>query len=122
MSEPQTAQQPAADTHPRDLGIAIEVCDLHRRYGRSRRGFDAVRGVSFSVRKGELFALLGTNGAGKTSTVEVLEGLAPATSGSVRVLGHDPFAGRRHVRPHTGVVLQQGGLSADLTVFETLTM
>ncbi len=106
----------------RDLSNVIEVRDLHRRYGGSRRGFDAVRGVTFSVRKGELFALLGTNGAGKTSTVEVLEGLAPATSGSVRVLGHDPFGGRRHVRPHTGVVLQQGGLSADLTVSETVTM
>jgi len=111
---------PASDA--RDLSNVIEVRDLHRRYGGSRRGFDAVRGVTFSVRKGELFALLGTNGAGKTSTVEVLEGLAPATSGSVRVLGHDPFSGRRHVRPHTGVVLQQGGLSADLTVSETLTM
>jgi ABC-2 type transport system ATP-binding protein len=103
MSEPQTAQRAAAAA-PRDLCTAIEVRDLHRRYGGPRRGFDAVRGVSFSVQKGELFALLGTNGAGKTSTVEVLEGLAPATSGSVRVLGHDPFAGRGHVRPHTGVV------------------
>ena len=122
MSEPQSVQQRAGTASPGDLGIAIEVRDLHRRYGGSRRGYAAVRGVSFSVRRGELFALLGTNGAGKTSTVEVLEGLAPATSGSVRVLGHDPFAARRHVRPHTGVVLQQGGLSADLTVSETLTM
>jgi ABC-2 type transport system ATP-binding protein len=122
MSEPRTLQQRAAATHPRDLDNVIEVQDLHRRYGGSRRGFDAVRGVSFSVREGELFALLGTNGAGKTSTVEVLEGLAPATSGSVRVLGHDPFVDRRHVRPHTGVVLQQGGLSADLSVSETVAM
>lgn len=106
----------------RGSGDVIEVRDLHRRYGGSRSGFEAVRGVTFSVRKGELFALLGTNGAGKTSTVEVLEGLARPTSGSVRVLGRDPFADRRQVRPHTGVVLQQGGLSADLTVSETLTM
>ena len=61
-----------------DDNSVITVRDLRRRYGGpGGRGFDAVRGVSFSVRRGELFALLGTNGAGKTSTMEVLEGLAP---------------------------------------------
>ena len=60
-----------------DNGV-ITVRDLRRRYGGTGgRGFEAVRGVAFSVRRGELFALLGTNGAGKTSTMEVLEGLAP---------------------------------------------
>ena len=69
----------------------ITVEDLWRRYGGAgRRGFDAVRGVSFAVRRGQLFALFGTNGAGKTSTLEVLDGLAPPTSGGVRVLGCDP--------------------------------
>jgi hypothetical protein len=53
-----------------DNGV-ITVRDLRRRYGGTGgRGFDAVRGVTFSVRRGELFALLGTNGAGKTSTME----------------------------------------------------
>lgn len=62
-----------------DTGI-ITVRDLRRRYGGSGgRGFEAVRGVTFSVCRGELFALLGTNGAGKTSTMEMLEGLAPPT-------------------------------------------
>ena len=61
-----------------DSGV-ITVRDLRRRYGGAGgRGFDAVRGVTFSVRRGELFALLGTNGAGKTSVMELLEGLAPA--------------------------------------------
>ena len=64
-------------------GPAVEVVDLHRRYG----GFDAVQGISFEVRPGEVFALLGVNGAGKTSALEVIEGLAPAGCGSVRVLG-----------------------------------
>jgi ABC-2 type transport system ATP-binding protein len=71
----------------------ITVRDLRRRYGGvGGRGFEAVRGVTFSVRRGELFALLGTNGAGKTSTMEVLEGLAPPTQGIVRVLGVTPAA------------------------------
>jgi ABC-2 type transport system ATP-binding protein len=102
-----------------DNGV-ITVRDLRRRYGGSGdRGFEAVRGVSFSVRRGELFALLGTNGAGKTSTMEVLEGLAPAGQGAVRVLGRDPYRERARVRHRVGIMLQEGGFPADLTVAET---
>ncbi len=103
---------------------AIEVEGLRRRYSADSKGegFEAVRGISFSVREGEIFALLGTNGAGKTSTVEVLEGLAPATGGSVRVLGLDPYTQRTAVRPRTGVMLQEGGFPSELTVAETARM
>ena len=103
---------------------AIEVEGLKRRYAAEKggEGFEAVRDVSFSVREGEIFALLGTNGAGKTSTVEVLEGLAPATEGRVRVLGFDPYAQRAQVRPRTGVMLQEGGFPSELTVAETARM
>jgi ABC-2 type transport system ATP-binding protein len=101
-----------------DNGV-ITVRDLRRRYGGpGGRGFEAVRGVSFSVRRGELFALLGTNGAGKTSTMEVLEGLAPPARGEVRVLGRDPRRERARVRPRVGIMLQEGGFPADLTVAE----
>ncbi|MEV0480766.1 ABC transporter ATP-binding protein [Streptomyces sp. NPDC050508] len=97
----------------------IEVTDLRRVYG---GGFEAVRGITFSVRRGEVFALLGTNGAGKTSTVELLEGLAAPSGGQVRVLGHDPYAERAAVRPRTGVMLQEGGFPSELTVAETARM
>ncbi|MEU6990564.1 ABC transporter ATP-binding protein [Streptomyces sp. NPDC046465] len=97
----------------------IDVTDLRRVYG---GGFEAVRGISFSVRQGELFALLGTNGAGKTSTVEVLEGLAAPADGRVRVLGHDPYTERAAVRPRIGVMLQEGGFPTELTVAETVRM
>ncbi|ANS66301.1 ABC transport protein, ATP-binding subunit [Streptomyces lincolnensis] len=97
----------------------IEVTDLRRVYG---GGFEAVRGISFSVRRGEVFALLGTNGAGKTSTVELLEGLAPPTDGRVRIFGHDPHTERAVVRPRTGVMLQEGGFPSELTVAETARM
>ncbi|GHI06579.1 multidrug ABC transporter ATP-binding protein [Streptomyces cellostaticus] len=100
------------DEHER----VIEVTDLSRVYG---GGFEAVRGITFSVARGEVFALLGTNGAGKTSTVELLEGLAAPAGGHVRVLGHDPFRERAAVRPRTGVMLQEGGFPSDLTVAET---
>ena len=97
----------------------IEVTDLRRVYG---GGFEAVRGITFSVGRGEIFALLGTNGAGKTSTVELLEGLARPAGGRVRVLGHDPYEERGAVRPRTGVMLQEGGFPSELTVAETARM
>ena len=101
---------------PAHRDLAVEVVDLHRRYG----AFEAVRGVSFAVHPGEVFALLGVNGAGKTSVLEVVEGLASADGGSVRILGADPVTERSRVRPHLGVLLQSSGLPGDLTVRETL--
>ncbi|WP_037878486.1 ABC transporter ATP-binding protein [Streptomyces sp. NRRL S-378] len=97
----------------------IEARDLRRGY---TGGFEAVRGVSFSVARGEIFALLGTNGAGKTSTVELLEGLAAPSGGQVRVFGLDPLTRRAEVRPRTGVMLQEGGFPSDLSVAETVRM
>ncbi|MGY5883943.1 ABC transporter ATP-binding protein [Modestobacter lacusdianchii] len=110
--------QPTAPPVPTPTATApaIEVRDLRRSYG----DFEAVRGISFEVQPGEVFALLGVNGAGKTSALEVLEGLAPAGGGSVRVLGADPVRDRARVRPRLGVLLQFSGLPGDLTVAETL--
>jgi len=93
---------------------AIVVERLRKDYGRLR----AVDGVSFQVRRGEIYALLGPNGAGKTTAVEILEGHRKPTSGSVRVLGFDPGAGGRHFRERIGIVLQSGGADAELTVRE----
>ncbi|MFF9013054.1 ABC transporter ATP-binding protein [Streptomyces sp. NPDC014870] len=92
---------------------------LRRRYS---GGYEAVAGISFTVPRGEIFALLGTNGAGKTSTVELLEGLTAPSGGTVRVLGHDPYRERAAVRPRIGVMLQEGGFPSDLTVAETVRM
>ncbi|MFH9349256.1 ABC transporter ATP-binding protein [Kitasatospora sp. NPDC017646] len=97
----------------------IEVTDLHRHYGTGATEYHAVRGVDLTVGRGELFALLGTNGAGKTSTMEVIEGLAAPSGGTVRVLGHDPFKERAAVRPRIGVMLQEGGFPGELTAAET---
>ena len=97
----------------------IEADALRRTYA---GGFPAVDGISFAVPRGEIFALLGTNGAGKTSTVELLEGLAAPSGGAVRVLGHDPYRERAAVRPRIGIMLQEGGFPSDLTVTETVRM
>jgi len=93
----------------------IEVEQLNLTYG----DFHAVKDLSFEVRPGELYALLGTNGAGKTSTLEVVEGHRRPTSGAVRVFGHSPDD-RRAVRPRMGVMLQESGFSPDLTVRESV--
>ncbi|WP_017583329.1 ABC transporter ATP-binding protein [Nocardiopsis valliformis] len=93
----------------------IDVERLNVNYG----DFHAVRDLSFQVNSGELYALLGTNGAGKTSTLETVEGHRAATSGTVRVFGQDP-RNRRAVRPRIGIMLQESGFSPDLTVRESV--
>ena len=73
----------------------IEVGALSKRYG----NFTAVKELSFNVRAGEVLGLVGPNGAGKTSTLRCLAGIIPATSGTVRIAGHDiaadPIAAKR---------------------------
>lgn len=101
---------------------AIQVRGLRRTYGTGARAYEAVRGVDLDVPAGTVTALLGTNGAGKTSTMEVIEGLCPAGAGEVRVLGLDPVAARDQVRRRTGTLLQTSGFSGDLSVRETLLM
>ena len=97
------------------MNTIIEVEHLNVSYG----DFHAVKDLTFHVEEGELYALLGTNGAGKTSTLEVLEGHRSASSGRVAVLGESP-RDRRAVRPRMGIMLQESGFSADLTVLETV--
>lgn len=100
----------------------IEADNIVRTYGQGRSAFTAVDHVSCSVAKGELVAVVGVNGAGKTSLVEVLEGLAAPASGTVRVFGLDPIRDRSTVRASTGIMLQEAGFASDLTVNETLSM
>jgi ABC-2 type transport system ATP-binding protein len=100
--------------------LAVRVRGLRRTYGHGHDAYEAVRGVDLDVPTGSITALLGTNGAGKTSTLEVVEGLAPATAGEVSVLGLHPVTDRAAIRRRTGVLLQRSGFSGDLTVRETL--
>jgi ABC-2 type transport system ATP-binding protein len=94
----------------------IVVDTLTKRYG----NLLAVNGVSFSVRKGEVFAFLGPNGAGKTTTVEIIETIRVPTSGKVSVLGMDVTKKKRDIVRRIGV-LPQGFTSFDrLTVRESI--
>src|SRR5215216_5821747 len=96
--------------------VAIEVEDLRKDYG----SHHAVRGISFTVRRGEVFGLLGPNGAGKTTTVEILEGFRERTHGRVAVLGMDPGPRPVALRERIGIVLQSAGLYRHLTVREAV--
>ena len=95
---------------------AVAVSDLVKDYGAVR----AVDGVSFEVRRGEVFALLGPNGAGKSTIVEILEGHRSRSSGTVRVLDTDPAAAAPSFRDRIGIVLQTSGIDPELTVREAI--
>jgi len=97
---------------------AVRAVGLRKCYG----DFEAVRGIDFEVRTGEVFGLLGPNGAGKTSTVEILEGLRPRTSGDVAVLGYDPDVQLNSLKERIGVCLQSTTLPDKITVQEALTL
>ena len=96
----------------------IVADNVTRTYGK----FTAVDGVSFHVAQGELVALLGSNGAGKTSLLEVLQGSTRSNDGRVQVFGLDPIADRAAIRQRSGIMLQEAGFAKDLTVRETLVM
>ena len=96
--------------------LAIEVSDLRKNYG----DVQAVAGVSFDVREGEVYALLGENGAGKSTIVEILEGHRTASSGRVEVLGVDPATAGRYFRDRIGIVLQSSGVEREFTVREVI--
>jgi ABC-2 type transport system ATP-binding protein len=77
--------------------------------------------VSFSVKPGEIFGLVGPDGAGKTTTIRLLLGLMPADGGTARVLGHDMGADPEAARPELGYVSQRFSLYGDLTIDENIT-
>jgi ABC-2 type transport system ATP-binding protein len=101
---------------PLAVDHAVEVRGLVKHYAAA----EVVRGVSFEVRRGELFGLLGTNGAGKTTTVEILQGLRQPTSGRVRVLGLDPATDGDQLRRRVGAQLQDAALPDRIRVVEAL--
>ena len=85
---------------------AVEIDGLVKRY----RTATAVAGLSLRAERAQVTAILGPNGAGKTTTIETCEGYRKPDDGSVRVLGLDPIADARELRPRVGVMLQSGGV------------
>ena len=96
----------------------IEVVDLTKYYG----SFLAVNGVSFEVKKGEIFGFLGPNGAGKTTTVRTIIGVLRPSSGEIRVLGYNILDEREKIkaRERMGIVPEMANPYVDLTAMQNL--
>jgi ABC-2 type transport system ATP-binding protein len=107
---------PLTETANSDESIVIRVDRIKRRFG----DFYAVKGVSFEVRRGEVFGLLGANGAGKSTTFRMLCGLLPASEGHVEVAGHDLRHAAAQARGHIGYMAQRFSLYGNLTVAQNL--
>jgi len=100
-----------------------KIYEAGRGSGRKRAGpVLAVDGLDLSIRRGECFGLLGPNGSGKTTTVEMLEGLLAPTSGEVKLLGMTWAHDEMWLRERLGVALQETRLPEKLTVEEVLTL
>jgi ABC-2 type transport system ATP-binding protein len=95
---------------------ALELDGVTKRFGDT----EAVRGVSYSVNRGEMFGLIGPDGAGKTTTIRLLCGLLRPTSGSVRVLGVDPARARHAIAQKVGYFSQKFSLYGDLSIDENI--
>ncbi|MFV0244752.1 MAG: ATP-binding cassette domain-containing protein, partial [Qingshengfaniella sp.] len=113
---PSAVPEPNLKPAPAEVGPAIVVRDLVRKFG----DFTAVASTSFDVARGEIFGLLGPNGAGKTTTFRMLCGLLPATSGELKVAGRDLRHARARARGRIGYVAQKFALYGNLTVRENL--
>ena len=96
--------------------LRLAVHDLRKRYG----PVEAVRGVSFEVREGEILGLLGPNGAGKTTTVECVIGLREPDAGSIDICGLDARRRPREVKQKIGAALQTTALQDKITPREAL--
>jgi ABC-2 type transport system ATP-binding protein len=97
-------------------GLMIEVSNLTKRYA----GTTAVSDISFTVGRGEIVGLLGSNGAGKSTTMRILSCFMPATSGTIRIAGFDVFTHADEVRRRIGYMPENNPLHPDMRVREYL--
>ena len=98
------------------MSSASALAGVTKRFGRT----DAVRDLSFSIGQGEMFGLIGPDGAGKTTTIRLMCGLLPAEAGQIRVLGLDPVRDHRRLTDSVGYLSQRFSLYADLSVDENI--
>jgi ABC-2 type transport system ATP-binding protein len=98
------------------VSAAIRFDDVVKTYGATR----ALSGLSLEVRRGEMFGLIGADGAGKTTAIRLMCGLLHADAGQVRVLGHDPVKEHRRITEKVGYLSQRFSLYGDLTVDENI--
>ena len=116
MSKDVTRLTPATEQASQSDVMAIEVIDLCKFF----KDFRAVDHLSLSVKQGEIFGLLGPNGSGKTTTINMISGLSAPTSGEVRVMGFDVRHNARRVHQMLGSVPQETALYEELTAWANM--
>jgi ABC-2 type transport system ATP-binding protein len=116
VSPPATAGLPSPAGPPSPAEAALSLRGLGRRFG----DLSAVQGLTFDVHRGELFALVGPDGAGKTTTLRMLAGVLRPSEGDARVAGVSVARAPEAVKPHVAYMSQRFGLYEDLTVAENL--
>jgi lipooligosaccharide transport system ATP-binding protein len=94
----------------------IEAYNLQKNFG----DVNAVDGITFAVKKGEVFGFLGPNGAGKTSTMKIIACVSPRTSGDITVFGMDPDTSPAEIKQRLGVVPQETNLDPDFSCYGNL--
>ncbi len=99
-----------------DNSVVIDVQGLRKNFGE----IQAVKGIDLQVRAGEIFGLLGPDGAGKTTTVRMLVGIMDPTDGGGTILGYDMISQREQIKLRIGYMSQRFSLYGDLTVAENL--
>jgi lipooligosaccharide transport system ATP-binding protein len=107
------------------MSSPLQVKDLKKSYrvskDRDASGFfEAVKGISFEVKKGECFGLLGPNGAGKSTTIQCISGFFPATSGAVQVNGYNVYSDPKQARRYLGICPQEDTLDSDFSVMDQM--
>lgn len=98
------------------MGAAVTLNNVRKVYG----DVPVVKGLSFEIQAGEMFGLLGLNGAGKSTTIRMITTLTRPSDGVISVQGHDVVRQSTQVRQRIGVVLQQVSVDQDLTVWENM--
>lgn len=94
----------------------IEVKNIKKAFGSNM----VLDGLSFDVKKGDVFGLLGHNGAGKTTILRIILGLLEVDSGELIVLGEDPFSAQENIRRKCGVLSEDNGLYESISVYDNL--
>ncbi|WP_257162535.1 ABC transporter ATP-binding protein [Corynebacterium cystitidis] len=115
--------QEYSNTEPHDRpqrSVVLDIQDLHKSFGSGANRKDVLKGLSLRVHQGETVALLGANGAGKTTAVNIASTLLLPTSGTVKVCGYDVMTDDRQVRQHISLTGQFAAVDGELTGKENL--
>ena len=98
----------------------VEVKDLKKVYSPKKNPVEALRGISFSVQKGEAFGILGVNGAGKSTTLNILIGLLAPTAGTIQIFGTDFATHEEKVKERMNIATAYADLANNLSVYRNL--